>query len=72
MAAGDMGVIALFGTEQLSTLPLLIYRLLGAYRDEQAAVAASLLCTVCAGFFLGVERLGRAGARPGDGARAHA
>ena len=72
LAAGDMGVIALFGTEQLSTLPLLIYRLLGAYRVEQAAVAAALLCTVCAGFFLGVERLGRVGGDAGDGERAHA
>jgi len=60
LAAGDMGVIALFGTSELSTLPLLIYRLIGAYRVEQAAVAAAILCVLCAGFFCAIERLGRA------------
>lgn len=62
LAAGDMGVIALFGTDQLATLPLLIYRLLGAYRVEQAAVAAAVLCLLCAGIFIAFERLGRADA----------
>lgn len=60
LSAGDMGVIALFGTDDLSTLPLLMYRLLGAYRVEQAAVVAALLCALCAGFFWAIERLGAA------------
>jgi len=63
LAAGDMGVIALFGTDQLATLPLLIYRLLGAYRVEQAAVAAAVLCVLCAGFFIALERFGGRPAR---------
>ena len=57
LSAGDMGVIALFGTEELRTLPLLIYRLLGAYRVEQAAVAAAALCAVCFALFWLLERL---------------
>ncbi len=65
LAAGDMGVIALFGTDQLSTLPLLIYRLLGAYHLDQAAVAAVCLCALCLALFWLLEqpaRLGRGGA----------
>lgn len=66
LAAGDMGVIALFGTDELATLPLLMYRLLGAYQVEQAAVAAAVLCVLCAGFFWAIEKLG------GDGGRENA
>ncbi|MGI9319422.1 MAG: hypothetical protein ACR2QW_18990, partial [bacterium] len=57
LSAGDMGVIALFGTERLSTLPLLIYRLLGNYRLEQAAVVALCLCALCLLLFWSIERL---------------
>ncbi len=61
LAAGDMGVIALFGTAELYTLPLLMYRLLGNYRLEQAAVVAVLLCAVCFALFWLIERIGRLG-----------
>lgn len=61
LAAGDMGVIALFGTERLSTLPLLIYRLLGGWRLEQAAVVAVCLCLLCLGLFWLLEQLARVG-----------
>ncbi len=57
LSAGDMGVIALFGTDKLSTLPLLIYRLLGNYRLEQAAVVSVCLCTLCLLLFWSIERL---------------
>ena len=56
LACGDMGVIALFGTETLSTLPLLIYRLLGGYRLDQAAVVALVLCFVCFFLFVLIEK----------------
>ena len=62
LSAGDMGVIALFGTDQLRTLPLLMYRLIGAYRLEQAAVVALLLCALCFALFWVLELLGRLGA----------
>ena len=58
LSAGDMGVIALFGTDDLSTLPLLMYRLIGNYRLEQAAVVAALLCALCFALFWVIERLG--------------
>ncbi len=61
LTAGDMGVIALFGTERLSTLPLLIYRLLGGWRLEQAAVAALCLCALCLLLFWLLEQLARLG-----------
>ncbi len=57
LSMGDMGVIALFGTQDLSTLPLLIYRLFGAYRMEQAAAVAMLLCLLCLLLFYLIERL---------------
>lgn len=57
LSMGDMGVIALFGTQDLSTLPLLIYRLFGAYRMDEAAVVAMLLCLLCFSLFWVVERL---------------
>lgn len=56
LSLGDFGVIALFGTEQLTTLPLLIYRLLGSYRLEQAAVVAACLCLLCLLLFILLER----------------
>ena len=59
LSAGDMGVIALFGTDRLSTLPLLIYRLLGNYHLQQAAVVAICLCTLCLGLFWLIEKLAK-------------
>ena len=43
LAMGDLGVIALFGTTQTATLPLLIYQQLGAYLIPQATVTALVL-----------------------------
>ncbi len=57
LSLGDMGVIALFGTQDLSTLPLLIYRLFGAYRMDEAAVVALFLCILCFAIFWSIERL---------------
>lgn len=59
LAAGDMGVIALFGTEDLHTLPLLMYRLIGNYRLPQAAVVALFLCALCFALFWLIEQIGR-------------
>ena len=58
---GDLGVIALFGTQDFATLPLLMYRALGAYRSNDAAgiAAIMLIITIVAFVFLPrlVERL---------------
>ena len=72
LSAGDMGVIALFGTADLSTLPLLMYRLIGAYRLEQAAVVAVLLCALCFTLFWLIELLGRIGPSETTKDRGHA
>lgn len=48
---GDLGVIALFGTEDLTTLPWLMYRALGAYRSNDAAMIASMLLILSVFFF---------------------
>jgi thiamine transport system permease protein len=40
---GDLGVIALFGTQDFQTLPLMMFRALGAYRGNDAAAIAAIL-----------------------------
>ncbi len=56
LALGDLGVIALFGTPQTTTLPLLLYQQLGAYRVGEAAVTAALLLILCLALFWLLER----------------
>lgn len=43
VSLGDLGIIAIFGGEGLTTLPLLLYQRLGSYRSEDAAALALLL-----------------------------
>jgi thiamine transport system permease protein len=40
---GDLGVIALFGTQDFQTLPLMMFRALGSYRGNDAAAIAAIL-----------------------------
>jgi thiamine transport system permease protein len=54
---GDLGVIALFGTQDFQTLPLLMYRALGAYRNNDAAAIAALLLIGTILAFFGLPRL---------------
>ncbi|WEK04947.1 MAG: hypothetical protein P0Y65_01455 [Candidatus Devosia phytovorans] len=50
---GDLGVIALFGTQDFQTLPLMMFRALGSYRsNDAAAIAAILLLGTIAAFVL--------------------
>ncbi|MDB5542563.1 MAG: thiamine/thiamine pyrophosphate transporter permease ThiP [Devosia sp.] len=57
---GDLGVIALFGTEDFATLPFVMYRALGAYRTNDAAtIAALMLCISLAAFVLLPRLFGR-------------
>ncbi len=46
LSLGDLGVIALFAGEAEATLPLVVHRLMGAYRMEAAAGAALLLAAM--------------------------
>ena len=59
LAMGDLGVIALFADEGGATLPLLVQRLMGAYRMEQAAGAALVLVLASFSLFWLFDRGGR-------------
>ncbi|MFC3703780.1 hypothetical protein ACFOOL_03295 [Devosia honganensis] len=54
---GDLGVIALFGTQDFQTLPLMMYRALGSYRNNDAAAIAALLLIGTIAAFVGLPRL---------------
>ena len=56
---GDLGVIALFAGDRTATLPLMISRLAGAYRLEQAAAASLLLVAISFTLFALFDRGGR-------------
>jgi thiamine transport system permease protein len=43
LALGDLSAIALFGRDDMATLPLLLYQQMGAYRMEEANATAVLL-----------------------------
>lgn len=59
LSIGDLGVVALFADPDFATLPLQIYRLMGAYRMEAAAGAALLLLMLSMGAFWVLDRGGR-------------
>ena len=59
LSMGDLGVIALFPPPDTPTLPLQIYRLMGAYRMEAAAAASLLLVALSFGIFMLFDRIGR-------------
>ena len=50
LSMGDLGVVALFADPETATLPLQLYRLMGAYRMDDAAGASLLL--LCLSFLL--------------------
>lgn len=54
---GDLGVIALFGTQDFQTLPLMMFRALGAYRNNDAAAIAAILLVGTIVAFVGLPRL---------------
>ncbi len=56
LAVGDLGVIALFGTQDSATLPLLLYGRIAAYQLDAAAVTALVLLGLCLGLFVAIER----------------
>lgn len=60
LSMGDLGVIALFAGERTETLPLLIQRLMGAYRMEAAAGAALVLVAASFALFWAFDRWGTA------------
>lgn len=59
MAMGDLGIIALFADPDVQTLPLALYRLMGAYRMDDAAGAAVLLLALALSIFYLLDKGGR-------------
>ncbi len=57
LSAGDLSAIALFGSERVTTLPLLLYQRMGSHRLEEAAVTASLLLLLCLALFVFLQWL---------------
>jgi thiamine transport system permease protein len=62
LSMGDLGVIALFADPEAATLPLSLYRLMAAYRMEDAAGAGLLLLALSLGLFWAFDRGGRVNA----------
>jgi thiamine transport system permease protein len=59
LSLGDLGVIALFGSESVKTLPYLLMERMGAYRTADAAGLALFLGLLCLALVLAADRLGR-------------
>ena len=59
LSLGDLGVIALFGSDQVQTLPYLLLARLGSYRTDDAAGLALLLGLLCLALVLVADRFGR-------------
>ena len=57
LSAGDLSAIALFGSEKVTTLPLLLYQRMGSYRLDEAAVTASVLLVLCVTIFVTMQRV---------------
>ncbi|MFX4002066.1 hypothetical protein ACJBX4_10665, partial [Streptococcus suis] len=56
LSLGDFTAIALFGNQDFSSLPRLLYQQLGHYRSQEAVVTALILLLLCALIFLVIEK----------------
>lgn len=59
LSMGDLGVIALFASDAQATLPLAMFRLMGAYQMEAAAGAGLILLALTLTIFWVLDRGGR-------------
>jgi thiamine transport system permease protein len=59
LSFGDLGVIALFGSESVRTLPYLLMERMGSYRTQDAAGLALMLGALCLVLMAAANRLGR-------------
>ena len=58
LSMGDLGVILLFADAERATLPMQLYRLMQAYRQDDAAGAALLLLLLQPCAVLGIRQMG--------------
>jgi thiamine transport system permease protein len=59
LSLGDLGVIALFGSDGVQTLPYLLLARMGSYRTDDAAGLALMLGLLCLALVVFADRLGR-------------
>lgn len=59
LSMGDLGVIALFAPPEVATLPLLMQRLMAAFRHDAAAATGLVLVALTFGLFWAFDRAGR-------------
>jgi thiamine transport system permease protein len=59
LSLGDLGVIALFGSDAVQTLPYLLLARMGSYRTDDAAGLALLLGLLCLALMMLTDRLGK-------------
>ncbi len=57
LSLGDLGVITLFGSDEITTLPWYLYQLMGSYHTTDAAGVALILLLLVLGVFVWVPRL---------------
>ena len=57
LSLGDLGIIALFGSERFTTLPWYLYQLMGSYRNSDAAGVALVLLVLVVGVFMVVPKI---------------
>ncbi|OOF82906.1 thiamine/thiamine pyrophosphate ABC transporter permease ThiP [Rodentibacter ratti] len=56
LSLGDFTAIALFGSPDFTSLPHLLYQQIGQYRNQEAAITALILLSLCLGLFMFIER----------------
>lgn len=61
LSMGDLGVITFFAPPDVETLPLVMYRLMGAYRIDDAASVGLILVSLTLAMFWLFDRGGRLG-----------
>jgi thiamine transport system permease protein len=59
LSLGDLGVIALFGSQDVQTLPYLVLQRMGAYRTQDAAGLALFLGVLCFSLMMFADWLSR-------------
>ena len=56
LSLGDLGVIAIFGSQEVQTLPYLILQRMGSYRTQDAAGLALILCALTMALMMIADR----------------
>jgi thiamine transport system permease protein len=57
LSMGDLSAIALFGSQDFTTLPLYLFQLLGSYQMQAAAVVSLFLLIISVGIFIVIEKI---------------